>query len=277
MRIHPTDPNTVWVAAYGDIFKPNTERGVFKTTDGGKSWKKTLFVSDSTGAMDVELQPGNPNIVYAWMSRIERKPWSIISGSREGGFYKSTDGGDTWTQVTTGLPSDLIGKGNLAVTAREPAAHLRPDRGQAGRGALSLRRCGADWTQVNSQGALVQRPFYYTTLGADPTNADVVYAGAEGFFKSSDGGKTMAPMRVPHGDNHDIWINPNDGNTMIQSNDGGANVSFDGGRTWSTQMNQPTSEIYGVWTDNAFPVQALRGAAGQHHHHPAAASPTRTT
>jgi len=253
VRIHPSDPNTVWVAAYGDIFKPNAERGVFKTSDGGKSWKKTLFVSDSTGAMDLELQPGNPGVVYAWMSRIERKPWSIISGSREGGFYKSGDGGETWAHLATGLPGELIGKGNLAVTAANPSRIYALIEAKPGGGLYRSDDGGLTWAQVNSQGSLIQRPFYYTTLGADPTNAEVVYAGAEGFFKSSDGGKTMAPLRTPHGDNHDIWINPRDGNTLIQANDGGANVSFDGGRTWSSQMNQPTSEIYGVWTDNAFP------------------------
>ena len=259
VRVHPSDPNTVWVAAYGDIFKSNADRGVFKSTDGGKSWTKTLFVSDSTGAMDVEIQPGNPAIVYAWMSRIERKPWSIISGSREGGFYRSTDGGATWSRGTAGLPGELIGKGNLAVTAANPSRIYALIEAKPGGGLYRSDDAGQTWAQVNSQAALVQRPFYYTTLGADPTNADVVYAGAEGFFKSTDGGRTMAPMRTPHGDNHDIWISPRDGNTMIQANDGGANVSFDGGRTWSTQMNQPTSEIYGVWTDNAFPYK-LYGA-----------------
>lgn len=259
VRIHPTDPNTVWVAAYGDIFKRNTERGVFKTTDGGRTWKKTLYVSDSTGAMDVELQPGNPSVVYAWMNRIERKPWSIISGSREGGMYRSTNGGETWTRITAGLPGELIGKGNLAVTAANPNRVYALVEAKPGGGLYRSDDAGLTWAQVNGQGALVQRPFYYTTLGADPTNADVVYAGAEGFFKSTDGGRTMTPFRTPHGDNHDIWINPNNGQTMIQSNDGGANVSFDGGRTWSTQMNQVTSEIYGVWTDNAFPYR-LYGA-----------------
>jgi photosystem II stability/assembly factor-like uncharacterized protein len=253
VRVHPGDPNTVWVAANGDMFKPGAARGIFKTTDGGKSWRKTLFVSDSTGAMDVELQPGNPSVVYAWMSRIERKPWSIISGSREGGFYKSTDAGETWTRHATGLPGELIGKGNLAVTAANPSRLYALIEAKPGGGLYRSDDGGQSWSLVNSQGALVQRPFYYTTLGADPTNADVVYAGAEGFFKSTDGGKTMTLLRTPHGDNHDIWINPRDGNIMVQANDGGANVSFDGGRTWSTQMNQPTSELYGVWVDNAFP------------------------
>ena len=255
LRIHPTDPNTVWVAAYGDIFKPNSERGVFKTTDGGRTWKKTLYVSDSTGGMDVELHPTNPSIVYAWMNRIERKPWSIISGSREGGMYRSTNGGDTWTRITTGLPNELIGKGNLAVTRANPSRVYALVEAKPGGGLYRSDDAGLTWTQVNSQGALVQRPFYYTTLGADPTNADVVYAGAEGFFKTTDGGRTMEPLRTPHGDNHDVWISPTSGQTMVQANDGGANVSYDGGRTWSTQMNQVTSELYGVWTDNAFPYK----------------------
>jgi photosystem II stability/assembly factor-like uncharacterized protein len=255
VRIHPSNPDIVWVAAYGDIFKPNNDRGIYKTTDGGRTWKKTLYVNDSTGAMDVELQPGNPNVVYAWMNRIERKPWSIISGSREGGMWRSTDGGETWKKITAGLPSQLIGKGNLAVTAANPARVYALVEAKPGGGLYRSDDAGLNWTQVNATPALVQRPFYYTTLGADPTNADVVYAGAEGFFKSTDGGRTMVSMRTPHGDNHDIWVNPNDANTMIQANDGGANVSFDGGRTWSTQMNQVTSEIYGVWLDNQFPYK----------------------
>src|SRR5437773_5419612 len=249
VRIHPTNPNIVWVSAQGDAFKSNAERGVFKTTDGGQTWRKVLFVSDAVGAMDLELQPGNPSVVYAWMSRLERKPWTIISGSREGGFYKSTDGGERFTKITNGLPTELIGKANLAVTAANPNRIYALVEAKPGGGLYRSDDSGQTWALVNSQPALIQRPFYYTTLGADPTNADVVYAGAEGFYKSSDGGKTMTTMRVPHGDNHDIWINPHDGNTMIQSNDGGANVSFDGGRTWSTQMNQPTSEIYGLWMD----------------------------
>ncbi len=259
VRIHPTNPDIVWVAAYGDIFKPNRERGVFKTTDGGRTWKKTLFVSDSTGAMDIELQPGNPDVVYAWMNRIERKPWSIISGSREGGFYKSTDGGETFRKITNGLPNQLIGKGNLAVTAANPNRVYALVEAKPGGGFYRSDDAGQTWSLINEQGSLITRPFYYTTLGADPTNADVVYAGAEGFFKSTDGGSTFARMSTPHGDNHDIWVNPNNGNTMIQANDGGANVSYDGGRTWSTQYNQPTSEIYGVWVDNRFPYN-LYGA-----------------
>ncbi len=259
VRIHPTNPDIVWVAAYGDAFKRNQERGVFKTADGGKTWKKVLFVNDGVGAMDVEIQPGNPNVVYAWMSRLERKPWTIISGSRDGGFYKSTDGGEKFTRITAGLPADLIGKANLAVTNAKRDRVYALIEAKPGGGLYRSDDAGQTWALVSSQPALGQRPFYYTTLGADPTNANVVYAGAESFFKSSDGGKTFTPMRTPHGDNHDIWINPKEGNTMIQSNDGGANVSFDGGRTWSSQLNQVTGEFYGVWVDDQFPYK-LYGA-----------------
>jgi len=259
VRIHPTNPDIVWVAAGGDVFKSNEERGIFKTTDGGQTWRKVLFISDAIGAMDVELQPGNPNVVYAWMSHLERKPWTIISGGREGGFYKSTDGGEHFSKISNGLPNELIGKANLAVTNAKPNRIYALVEARPGGGFYRSEDAGQTWALINSQSALIQRPFYYTTLGADPSNADVVYAGAEGFYKSTDAGNTFTPFRTPHGDNHDIWINPKDSQIMIQSNDGGANVSTDGGRTWSSQMNQPTAEIYGIWVDNQFPYK-LYGA-----------------
>jgi photosystem II stability/assembly factor-like uncharacterized protein len=264
VRIHPANPNIVWVSAQGDAFKSNDERGVFKTIDGGQTWRKVLFLSDQIGAMDIELQPGNPDVVYAWMSRLERKPWTIISGARDGGFYKSTDGGEHFSKITNGLPTELIGKANLAVTAANPDRIYALIEAKPGSGLYRSDDAGQTWTAVKSQpaqiaAAMMQRPFYYVALGADPTNADVVYTGAEGSWKSTDGGKTFTVFRTPHGDNHDIWISPKDGNTLIQSNDGGANVSFDGGRTWSSQMNQPTAEIYGVWVDNQFPYK-LYGA-----------------
>jgi len=259
VRIHPTNPDIVWVAANGDIFKPGPERGVYKTTDGGETWRKTLFVSDSTGAMDVELQPGNPDVVYAWMNRIERKPWTIISGSHEGGFYKSTDGGESWQNIRTGLPQDLIGKGNLAVTAAKPDRVYALVEAKPGGGFYRSDDYGESWEMVSDNQQLIGRPFYYTSLGSDPTDANTVYGGAEGWFKTTDGGANWTRMSTPHGDNHDIWVSPNDGNVMVQANDGGANVSTDGGRTWSTQMNQPTMEIYGVWVDDRFPYR-LYGA-----------------
>jgi photosystem II stability/assembly factor-like uncharacterized protein len=259
VRIHPTDPNTVWVAAQGDAFKDNPDRGVFKTTDGGKTWRKVLFVSDTVGAMDVELQPGNPSVVFAWMSHLQRHPWTIISGGEVGGFYKSTDGGEHFTKITGGLPTGLIGKGNIAVTAANPNRLYALVEAKPGGGLYRSDDAGQTWKAMPSPAGMIQRPFYYDTLGADPTNADVVYGGAESFYKSTDGGQTFQTLRTPHGDNHDIWVSPKDGNTMIQANDGGANVSFDGGRTWSTQLNQPTAEIYGVWLDDQFPYK-LYGA-----------------
>ena len=214
MRIHPTNPNVVWVAAIGNAFKPNSERGVFKTTDGGKTWRKVLFVSDSVGAADVELNPANPDIVYAWMWRGERKPWTIISGAQNStgvGFYKSTDGGEHFTKITGGLPTELVGKANLAVTAANPNRVYALVEAKPGGGLYRSEDAGASWKLLSSNGQLITRPFYYVALAADPTNADVVYAGAESFYKSTDGGANWTPLRTPHGDNHDMWISPHDG------------------------------------------------------------------
>lgn len=259
MRVHPGNPDVIYVSATGNPFKPNAERGIFRSRDGGRTWQKVLYVSDSTGAADVELQPGNPSVVFAVMSRIERKPWTIISGAREGGIYKSTDAGDSWTRLASGLPNEVIGKGNIGVTAANPNRLYLLYEAKPGGGLYRSEDAGASWTLVNSNPAIVQRPFYYTTLATDPSNADVVFVGAEGFWKSSDAGKTLRTFPVPHGDNHEMWINPRNAEVMIQSNDGGANVSINGGRTWSTQYNQPTAEIYQVYVDNQFPYR-LYGA-----------------
>jgi photosystem II stability/assembly factor-like uncharacterized protein len=259
VRVHPSNPDVVYVSATGNPFKPTPDRGVYRTRDGGRTWEKVLFLSDSTGASDVEFQPGNPDVVFAVMWRGERKPWTIISGAREGGVYKSTDGGDHWTRLTSVLPNELIGKGNIAVTAANPNRLYLLYEAKPGGGLYRSDDAGATWSLVNSTPAIIQRPFYYTTIGADPTNADVVYVGAEGFWRSADGGKTLRTFPTPHGDNHDIWINPRDGNLMIQANDGGANVSLNGGRTWSTQYNQPTAELYQVYLDNQIPYR-LYGA-----------------
>jgi len=196
VRIHPTNPNIVWVSAQGDTFKANSERGIFKTTDGGQTWRKVLFVSNQVGAMDVELHPRNPQIVYAWMSQLERKPWTIISGGREGGFYKSTDGGEHFAKLSNGLPTELIGKANLAVTAAKPDRIYALVEAKPGSGLYRSDDAGQTWQSMNPQPALiasgmVHRPLYYVALGADPTNGDIVYTGAESFYKSSDGGKTF--------------------------------------------------------------------------------------
>ena len=259
IRVHPSDPNVAFVAAIGNAFRPNAERGVFRTKDGGRTWQKVLFVSDSTGAVDVELQPGNPNVVIAAMWRAERKPWTIISGAREGGIYRSTDGGDTWTKITAGLPNELVGKANIAVSNANPNRVYVLMEAKPGNGLYRSDDGGVTFQVASTFAQIITRPFYYTTITADPRNADVIYAGAEGYFKSTDAGKTWQPMRTPHGDNHDLWINPNNSEIMIQSNDGGANVSLNGGRTWSTQYNQPTAEIYQVYVDNQFPYR-LYGA-----------------
>ena len=259
IRVHPSNPEIAFVAAIGNPFKPNAERGVFRTKDGGRTWQKVLFVSDSTGAVDVEFQPGNPNVLFAAMWRAERKPWTIISGAREGGIYRSTDGGDTWTRVTTGLPNELVGKANIAVTNANPNRIYALIEAKPGSGLYRSDDGGQSFQVASTFAQIITRPFYYTTITADPKNPDVIYAGSEGYFRSADAGKTWQTLRTPHGDNHDMWINPNNSDIMIQSNDGGANVSINGGRTWSTQYNQPTAEIYQVYVDNQFPYR-LYGA-----------------
>jgi photosystem II stability/assembly factor-like uncharacterized protein len=258
--IHPTSPEIVYAAALGDPFRPTNERGVYRTRDGGRTWQRVLYVSDSTGAVDIELQPGSPNVVYASMWRAERKPWTIISGAREGGVYKSTDGGDNWRKLAGGLPDQLVGKSDLAVSPAMPNRLYVLVEAKPGGGLYRSDDAGETFAAVNTTTpGLITRPFYYTNVDADPLNADVVHVGTEAFYKSTDGGRTFRTMRTPHGDNHDLWINPNNSDVMIQSNDGGANVSLDGGRTWSTQYNQPTAELYQVYVDNQFPYR-LYGA-----------------
>ena len=255
VRVHPADPDIVYVAASGNPFVPNKERGVYRSTDGGKTWKNVLYVSDGAGAADLELQPGNPRVVFACMWHAQRKPWTIISGAREGGIYKSTDGGDTWTKLAGGLPDELFGRSNVAIPAASPNRVYALIEAKPGSGLYRSEDAGVTWTLINGSANLITRPFYYTTLGVDPNNPDAVWVGDEGWYKSTDGGKTFRSSPVPHGDNHDVWINPNNSQYMIQSNDGGANVSLDGGRTWSTQANQPTAEIYQVAVDNQYPYR----------------------
>jgi photosystem II stability/assembly factor-like uncharacterized protein len=255
VRVHPNNPDIVYVAALGNPFVPNVERGVFKTTDGGKTWRKVLFVTDSTGAADLELQPGNPNVLFASMWHGQRKPWTIVSGAREGGIYKSTDGGETWAKLGGGLPTGLFGRSNVAISKVQPSRVYALIESKPGGGLYRSEDGGTSWNLINGAQTLWTRPFYYTTLGVDPNNADVVWVGNEGWFKSTDAGKTFRPSPVPHGDNHDVWINPNTSDIMIQSNDGGATVSLDGGRTWSTENNQPTAELYQLYVDNQYPMR----------------------
>lgn len=254
--VHPGNPDIVYVAALGDPFKPTPDRGVYRTRDGGRNWQKVLFVSDSTGAVDLELQPGKSDVVYAAMWRAERKPWTIISGAREGGVYRSADGGDNWSRLSGGLPAGLVGKSDFAVSPAKPDRLYVLIEAKPGGGLYRSDDAGRSFIAVDTTTrGLITRPFYYTNIDADPTNSDIVYVGTEDFYKSTDAGKTWATMSTPHGDNHDMWINPANPSIMIQSNDGGANVSLDSGRSWSTQYNQPTAEIYQIYTDNQFPYR----------------------
>jgi photosystem II stability/assembly factor-like uncharacterized protein len=253
IRVHPTNPDIVYVAAQGNPFVANPERGVYRTTDGGKTWSLVLHISDTAGAADLELQPGNPKVIFAAMWHAQRKPWTIISGAKEGGIYKSSDGGDTWAKLAGGLPNDLFGRSNVGVSAAAPNRVYALIEAKPGSGLYRSEDAGATWTLVNSTGAIITRPFYYDTLGVDPTNADVVWVGDESWLKSTDGGKNFRNSPIPHTDNHDVWINPKNSQYMIQGNDGGATISLDGGRTWSTEDNQPTAEIYQVAVDNQYP------------------------
>ncbi len=255
VRVDPTNPDLVYVAALGNPFIDSPERGIYRSTDGGGTWKKVLYISDSAGGADLELQPGNPKVLFATLWHGQRKPWTIISGAKEGGIYKSTDGGDTWNKLGGGLPNDIFGRANVAISNARPNRIYALIEAKPGSGLYRSEDAGATWTLVNGSGNLITRPFYYDTLGVDPVNPDVVWVGNEGWYKSTDGGKSFRSSPVPHGDNHDVWINPKNPEIMIQSNDGGANVSMDGGKTWSVQSNQPTAEIYQVAVDNQFPYR----------------------
>lgn len=262
VEIHPSNHNIVYVAAIGQAFQPNAERGVFKTVDGGKTWNKILYVSDKVGFADLELLPGNPEVIYATAWKAERKPWTIISGGsqEEGGIYKSVDGGNRWEKLTTGLPQGTIGKIDLAVCPADSRIlyALVEAPGKEG-GLYKSVDQGKSFTQVSHDTGIRTRPFYYTNIEVDPKNPDVVYAMATGYFKSTDGGVTWTRMTPPHGDNHDMWINPDNTDLFIQANDGGANVTHNGGETWSTQFNQPTAELYQVEVDDQYPYWLYGG------------------
>ena len=258
--IHPEDYNLVYVAAIGNPFAANPERGVYRSKDGGESWEQVLYVSDETGAVDLEFAPDNPNEIYASMWRAERKPWTIISGGHEGGVYKTDDGGDSWEHLTTGLPNGLRGKSDLAVSAADPnrVYVLIEAPGKQG-GVYRSDNRGVGWRQVSDFQPIRNRPFYYCNLEAHPKNPDIIWGMAEGYYKSEDAGATWTRQSVPHGDNHDMWINPDNPDIFVQSNDGGANVTLDGGKTWSSQHNQPTAELYQVDISDEFPYRLYAG------------------
>ena len=260
VEIHPDDHNVVFVAAIGNAFAPNKERGVYRTKDGGKTWENVLYISDTTGAADLEFMPSNPNIIYATIWRGERKPWTIISGGKENGIYKSVDGGDTWIRLTNGLPTEVVGKIDLAVSPANSSLLYALVEAPDGKSGLyrSLDQ-GESFKHMSNNPSLTLRPFYYTNIEADPKKPDVVYNMATPYMKSVDAGKNWSYLRPPHGDNHDMWINPNNPDLFIQANDGGANVTHNGGKTWSTQMNQPTAELYQVEVDDQYPYWLYAG------------------
>src|SRR5687767_14267295 len=254
--IHPTNPDMVWVAALGSPFGPNDERGLFKTIDGGKTWKKTLFVNNSTGARVLAINPANPSELYAGMYRGFRKGWDIISGgpATEGGLFKSTDGGETWSRLTNGLPSKLIGKIDIDVARTNPRiVYAMVEAPGAEGGLYKSDDSGASWKLVNSSGGIRARPFYFHYVDINPKNENDLWVGAVQQYRSTDGGKTFQTIPTPHSDNHGIWFNPDNPDYAIQCNDGGANVTRDGGRTWSSILNQPTAELYMVSVDEQHP------------------------
>jgi len=260
VEVDPASPERVFVAAIGNAFKPNPERGIFRTTDGGKNWEKVLFLSDTIGFADLEFAPDNSQTIYAAAWRGERKPWTIISGGLEGGIYKSTDGGDNWQKLENGLPDGLIGKIDLAVSAADPDRLYALVEAPVGKGGLYRSNDrGASFKLISTKKDLLDRPFYYCNIDANPKNADVIFGSATRFFKSEDGGEHWTRLSTPHGDNHGLWIHPEDTLLWIQANDGGANVTRDGGKNWSTQLNQPTAELYQVEVDDQFPYWLYAG------------------
>jgi len=252
--VHREDPDVAFVAALGHVFGPNAQRGVFRTTDGGETWEKVLYVDDETGAIDVRMDPFNPRVVYAGMWQVKRSPWSLWSGGEGSGLYRSTDGGETWEELTEGLPADIKGKVGVSPSpARRDLVYAIIEAEDGG--VFRSDDAGETWRRVNSEAKLRQRAWYYTHIYADPSEAETVYVMNVRFHKSVDGGESWDSIRVPHVDNHDLWIDPNNSDRMINANDGGANVTFDGGETWSTQTNQPTAQFYRVTTDNGFPYR----------------------
>ena len=253
IRVHPKNPDIVYVAALGHVFGPNEQRGVFRSTDGGKNWQKVLYRGDKAGAVDLVLDPTNPNVIYAGFWEVYRKPWTLESGGPGSGLHKSTDGGDTWNEITRnqGLPKGVIGNIGVAVSPANPERVWAIIEAEDG-GVFRSDNGGRTWAKVNEQRALRQRAWYYTRIYGDPQNADTVYVLNTGFYKSNDGGRTYSNISVPHGDNHDLWIAPNDPARMINSNDGGANVSYNGGKSWSEQ-DQATAQFYRVALDQDFP------------------------
>ena len=257
--VDPQNPDVVYAASMGHVFVPGPHRGVFKTTDGGKTWKRVLFVDDETGAVDLVMNPRNPQVLYAATWQAYRTPWKLSSGGPGSGLYETTDGGAHWTNITArlGLPRGVIlGKIGVSVAASDPNVlyALVEAKGQAG-GVFRSNDGGMSWRHVNANWKLRQRPFYFMSIFADPTDPDTVYVPTDdSLFVSHDGGVGFTMIHTPFdADNHVLWINPHDPRILLEGNDGGATVSTDGGKTWSTEHNQPTGQFYHVNLDDRFP------------------------
>ncbi len=256
IRIHPRDPELVYAAVLGHLFGPNEQRGVYRSADGGETWERVLFVSDEVGAVDLAMDPSNPRILFAGTWRVRRTPYSLESGGEGSGLWKSTNGGDTWTDITRneGLPEGTIGIVGVSVSPADPDRVFAIIEAEEG-GVFLSDDAGETWRRVNEERKLRQRAWYYSRIYADPQSRDTVYVVNVRFWRSQDGGRSFQSIRTPHGDHHDLWIAPEDPRRMIVADDGGGQVSFDGGGRWSTYENQPTAQFYRVTTDNHFPYR----------------------
>jgi photosystem II stability/assembly factor-like uncharacterized protein len=251
--VNPRNPDIVFVAALGHPYGPNLERGVFRTTDGGKTWDKVLYKNENTGAIDVAFDPQNPNILFASLWEAHRTPWTLSSGGPGSGVYRSTDGGATWKKLAEhGLPKEPYGRIGLAVAANSERVFALIEAKEAG-GLYRSDDAGDTWDLVNGSHSLFQRAWYYMHVIADPQDANTVYVADVEFFKSTDGGRNFNKLKVPHGDNHGLWIDPKNTRRMIASDDGGVTVSLDGGKSWTREDNQPTAQFYHVVTDTRTP------------------------
>jgi photosystem II stability/assembly factor-like uncharacterized protein len=249
--VDPHNPNIVLVAALGHAYGTNSQRGVFRSTDGGKTWQKVLYKNDQTGAIDIAADPANPRILYAALWQVLRTPWSLVSGGPGSGIYKSTDNGATWTELRGhGLPEGILGRIGLAVSADAEHVYALIEAKEGG--IYRSDDAGKTWQRVNSDDRFRQRPWYFSHIIADPKNPEAVYVLNTGMFRSTDAGKSFTLLRAPHGDHHGLWIDPADPRRMINGNDGGVTITTDGGNTWTEQDNQPTAQFYHVATDNRF-------------------------
>src|SRR5260370_10090280 len=256
IRVHPTNPDLVYAAALGHPYGPNSERGVFRSTDGGATWKRILFRNDRSGAVDLSMDPNNPRVLYATIWDAYRTPWMLSSGGPASGFFKSTDGGDTWTEITRnpGLPKGILGKITATVSPADSSrvyALVEADDG----GLFQSNDAGATWTLVNADRSIRQRAFYFSRITADPKRKDTVYALNVEIYRSDDGGKTLHLMHTPHADHHDLWIASDNPLRMIASDDGGISLSTDRRQTWTLER-YPTAQLYHAATTAAFPYHA---------------------